>query len=310
MYKYILKRLLLIIPTILGVVLIIQCIMMLTPSSPASIILTGNVTQEQIDALDHELGYDQPMIVQFFRFLKDIVLHFDFGDSYRTGKPVILEIVKRFPVTICLALCSMALSALIGISLGILSAVKQYSLLDTASTVACMLLAAIPAFWLGMLMILYFGLKLGWLPVMGVKTWTGYILPTITLSLVSGAGIMRLMRTTMLETIRADYVRTSRAKGVKESFIIWKDALSNALLPVVTVLGTNFGTLLGGAVVCETVFTIPGLGSYLVDAIRQKDVPVVRGCTLFIAAMFCIVVLLVDILYAYIDPRVKAKYTK
>ena len=310
MGKYVIKRILLIIPILLGVSFIIYWVMAHTPSDPASIILSGNVTQEQIDALNHELGYDQPVLVQYFNFVKNVFLPFDFGNSYRTGKPVIQEIMLRFPTTVKLAVSSMVLSALIGISLGVLSAVKQYSILDTCLTIICMLSAAIPAFWLGMLLILKFGLELGWLPVMGVDTWTGYILPSVTLSLVSGAGIMRLMRTTMLETIRADYVRTARAKGAKESTVIWKHALNNALLPVITVLGNNFGTLLGGAVVCETVFTIPGLGSYLVSAIRQKDVPVVTGCTLFIAAMFCVVVLLVDILYAFIDPRVKAKYSK
>ena len=310
MLKYITKRVLLIIPILLGVVFIIFLIMSLTPGDPASIILSGNVTQEQIDALNHELGYDQPVLVQFFNFVKNIVLHFDFGTSYQIRQPVINEIMNRFPTTLKLALSSMVLSALIGISLGVLSAVKQYSLIDTASTVVCMLLAAIPAFWLGMIMILYFGLKLGWVPVMGVDTWKGYILPTITLALVHGAALMRLMRTTMLETIRADYIRTARAKGAKERAIIWGHALKNALLPVVTVMGSNFGALLGGAVVCETVFTIPGLGSYLVSAIRQKDTPVATGCTLFIAAMFCIVVLLVDLLYAVIDPRIKAKYSK
>lgn len=310
MVKYIIKRILLIIPILLGVTFIIYLIMSQTPGDPASIILSGNVTQEQIDALNHELGYDQPVLVQYFNFVKGVVLHFDFGTSYRTSNPVIQEIMKRFPTTIRLAITSMIMSALMGILLGVVSAVKQYSLLDTCLTVVCMLLAAIPAFWLGMLLIRKFGLDLGWFPVMGVESWKGYVLPAITLSLVSGAGIMRLMRTTMLETIRADYIRTARAKGAKESTVIWKHALNNALLPVITVLGNNFGTLLGGAVVCETVFTIPGLGSYLVSAIRQKDVPVVTGCTLFIAAMFCIVVLVVDILYAFIDPRVKAKYSK
>lgn len=310
MVKYIIKRILLIIPILLGVTFIIYLIMSQTPGDPASIILSGNVTQEQIDALNHELGYDQPVLVQYFNFVKGVVLHFDFGTSYRTSNPVIQEIMKRFPTTIRLAITSMIMSALMGILLGVVSAVKQYSILDTCLTVVCMLLAAIPAFWLGMLLIRKFGLDLGWFPVMGVESWKGYVLPAITLSLVSGAGIMRLMRTTMLETIRADYIRTARAKGAKESTVIWKHALNNALLPVITVLGNNFGTLLGGAVVCETVFTIPGLGSYLVSAIRQKDVPVVTGCTLFIAAMFCIVVLVVDILYAFIDPRVKAKYSK
>lgn len=310
MLNYALKRILLIIPTLLGVVLIIFLIMSLTPGDPASIILSGNVTQEQIDALNHELGYDQPVVVQFGNFVKNIVLHFDFGTSYQTKKPVINEILKRFPTTVTLAVSAMIMSALIGISLGVLSAVKQYSLLDTSMTVACMLLAAIPAFWLGMVMILNFGLKMKILPVMGVSTWKGFVMPTITLSLVQGSAIMRLMRTTMLETIRADYIRTARAKGAPERSVIWSHALNNALLPVITVIGSNFGALLGGAVVCETVFTIPGLGSYLVNAIRMKDTPVATGCTLFIAAMFCFVVLLVDILYAFIDPRVKAKYTK
>ena len=263
---------------------------------------------EDIAALNHKLGADLPFFQQFFNYLKNIVLHFDFGTSYRTGKPVFDSIMARFPCTFWLALTSTVLGCGLGIVLGIISAVKQYSWLDNALTTLAMFFSAMPGFWLGLMLMILFALKLGWLPFSGVDTWKGYVLPTITLALGSAASDMRLTRSTMLETIRQDYIRTARSKGVPEKKVVWKHALRNALLPVVTSMGMGFGSSLGGAVICETVFGMPGLGMLIVSSIRQKDTPVVLAATLFLAALFCIVMLVVDILYAYIDPRIQALY--
>ena len=284
--------------------------MSLTPGDPGTLILGMTADKADIAKLNAEFGYDQPFFIRFVNYLKDIFLHFDFGDSYRTRTPVFDEILVRFPNTFYLAVTSMVLSSILGISMGILSAVKQYSFIDNFFTVLAMFFASIPGFWFGLMLMLIFSLKLGWLPSNGVDTWKHFVLPSITLALGGSAGLLRLTRSTMLETIRQDYIRTARSKGASERIVIWKHALKNALLPVITSLGMNFGASLGGAIIIEIVFGMPGLGTYIVTSIRQKDVPAVLASTLLLAVLFCIIMLVVDLLYAFIDPRIKAKYAK
>ena len=284
--------------------------MYFTPGSPGELLAGTSQDQVVIDQINHELGFDLPYHVRYFNFLKGIVTKFDFGTSYVSQRPVLSEIMTRFPRTLTLAFFSMISTAIVGISIGILSAVKQYSLIDYSSTVVSMFFSSMPSFWIGMMLLLWVAMNFTWFPINGVTTWRGYILPCIALTFCNAAPLMRLTRSAMLETIRSDYIRTARAKGALEKRVIWKHALKNALLPVVTNIGNNFRALLGGSVITETVFVIPGLGSYVISAIRSKDVPVVMGCTLFMSATFLIVILLTDILYAYIDPRVKAKYMK
>jgi len=284
--------------------------MSLTPGDPGTLILGMTADKEDIAALNRELGYDQPFLVRFANYLKDIVLHFDFGNSYRTRTPVFNEIFQRFPNTLYLAAGSMALSSILGISLGIMSAVRQYSFIDSFFTVMAMFFAAIPGFWFGLMLMMLFALKLGWLPSSGVDSWRSFVLPTITLAAGGAAGLMRLTRSTMLETVRQDYIRTARAKGASERVVIWKHALKNALLPVITSLGMSFGASLGGAIIVETVFGMPGLGTYIVTSIRQKDVPAVLAATLLLSVLFCIIMLVVDLLYAFINPRIKARYAR
>lgn len=310
MWKFIVKRVLLMIPIILGVTLVVFTIMYFTPGSPGELLAGTSQDQVVIDQINHELGFDLPYHVRYFNFLKGIVTKFDFGTSYVSQRPVLSEIMTRFPRTLTLAFFSMISTAIVGISIGILSAVKQYSLIDYSSTVVSMFFSSMPSFWIGMMLLLWVAMNFTWFPINGVTTWRGYILPCIALTFCNAAPLMRLTRSAMLETIRSDYIRTARAKGALEKRVIWKHALKNALLPVVTNIGNNFRALLGGSVITETVFVIPGLGSYVISAIRSKDVPVVMGCTLFMSATFLIVILLTDILYAYIDPRVKAKYMK
>ena len=308
MYKYVTKRILLTIPVLFGAIFLVFAIMQLTPGDPATLILGMTASPEDIAALNHRLGADQPFFQQFFNYVKDIVTKFDFGESYRSGKPVFDSILARFPTTFWLALWSMVASSVIGIVLGIVSAVKQYSATDNILTTLAMLFSAVPGFWLGLMLMVVFALNLGWLPFGGVDSWKGYVLPVATLSLGGAASVMRLTRSTMLETIRQDYIRTARSKGAPENKVIFKHALKNALLPVITSMGMNFGGSLGGAVIVETVFGMPGVGMLIVESIRQKDTPVVMAATLFLAALFCLVMLVVDILYAYIDPRIKARY--
>lgn len=309
MKRYVAKRLLVLIPVILGVTFIIFSIMALTPSSPGRLMLGLQASEEDVAALNHELGYDRPFLTRFVNYVKD-ALTGDFGKSYLTDRPVVEEISNRFPTTLKLAILAVITSILIGVPLGILSAVKQYSALDLISTVTAMFMASVPGFWLGLMMMLLFSLRLGWLPVSGAGTWAHYVLPTLTLAIPSSASLLRLTRSTMLETIRQDYIRTARAKGVKEGRVIFHHALKNALLPLITSVGMNFGGLLGGTVLIESVFSFPGLGSRMLEAIRDKDIPMVTGCTVFLAVLFCLIMLAVDLLYAYVDPRVKAKYSK
>lgn len=307
MYKYAIKRLIATIPILFCIIFIIFTIMSLTPGDPARLILGDFASKESVDQLNHKLGYDQPFLIRFGTYLGSVA-HFDFGNSYRTGDSVVSEIVLRFPHTLALTVASVLVCSLMGIALGILAAVKQYSLADNTSTVLALFFASVPGFWLGMMLVYLFSLKLGWFPTNGVDSWKSYVLPTITLSLSGVGALLRLTRSTMLETIRQDYIRTAKAKGVPKNIVIWKHALKNALLPVVTIIGMSFGGLLGGTVVVENIFSIPGIGSLLVNAIRMKDIPIVMGCTIFLSALFCLIMLAVDILYAYIDPRIKAKY--
>lgn len=310
MLKFTLKRLLLTVPVLFGTVFLVFAIMSLTPGDPGTLILGVTAKPEDIARLNEEFGYDQPFLMRFFSYVKGIVTQFDFGNSYRTRTPVFNEIMVRFPITLRLAIASMVFSSLLGISLGIVSAVRQYSYLDNFLTILAMFFASIPGFWFGLMLMLFFSIYLGWLPVSGIDTWKHYILPTATLVFGGAAGLLRLTRSTMLETIRQDYIRTARSKGASERTVIWRHALKNALLPVVTSLGMGFGASLGGAIIIETVFGMPGLGTHIVTAIRQKDVPVVLASSLFLALLFCLIMLVVDILYAFIDPRIKSRFAK
>ena len=296
MGKFILKRLLYMIPVLLGVAFLVFAILSLTPGDPGTIILGITAKPEDIASLNEQFGYNKPFLIRFFSYIKDIVLHFNLGVSYQTREPVINDIMAKFPNTLKLTIFSMSLSAIIGISFGIISAVKQYSALDHICVVTALVFACIPGFWLGLMLMMLFSLN--------------FILPTLTVSMTSAAGLLRLTRSAMLETIRQEYIRTAKAKGASKKRIIIKHALRNALMPVVTTLGTSFGASLGGAIIAETVFAMPGMGTLITTAIRQKDIPMVMGSTLFLAVLFSLIILLVDILYAVIDPRIMDKYKK
>lgn len=310
MGKFVLKRLLYMIPVLLGVAFLVFAILSLTPGDPGTIILGITAKPEDIASLNEQFGYNKPFLIRFFSYIKDILFHFSLGESYQTREPVINDIMARFPNTLKLTIFSMSLSAVIGISLGIVSAVKQYSALDHICVITALVFACIPGFWLGLMLMMLFSLKLGWLPSYGAESLRHFILPTLTVSMTSAAGLLRLTRSAMLETIRQEYIRTAKAKGASKKRIIVKHALRNALMPVVTTLGTSFGASLGGAIIAETVFAMPGMGTLITTAIRQKDIPMVMGATLFLAVLFSLIILLVDILYAVIDPRIMDKYKK
>lgn len=304
MLKYISKRIIYLIPVLIGIVFLVFTIMYFSPGDPAKLILGDRAPEEQVAALRHELGLDLPYYQQLFNYIKNAI-HGDFGNSYQLRMPVWDIIKLRFPLTLQLTTFTMLIAVLIGVPVGILSAVKQYSVIDAFSVIFALLMASIPAFWLGMLLMLLFSLNLGWLPSSGYEGVKWLILPSITLGFINCATIMRMTRSSMLEVVRQDFIRTARAKGATEKRVVFRHALKNAIIPVITVVGTAFGSSLGGAVVTETVFGLPGMGTQIITAIRQKDNPVVLASVIVIALAFSLVSLIVDILYTYVDPRIR-----
>lgn len=308
MSRYIYKRLLLMIPVVIMVAVLIFTIMYFTPGDPAIIILGPNASLEQLAAKRAELGIDQPYLVQLWNYLKNVFIRFDFGNSFINGRSVSSQIMERFPRTLMIAALSVLLSIVAGVPLGIVASVHQYTWKDNASMFAALIAASMPGFWIAQMMSLLFALKLGWLPATGIDSWKCYILPVVANAIGGIAAMARQTRSSMLEVIREDYITTARAKGQIERKVIYHHALRNALIPIVTCAGGAFGFQLGGALVVETVFSIPGLGKYMMDAINQRDYPSIRGTVIFLAIAFSIVMLVVDIMYAFIDPRIKGQY--
>lgn len=310
MGKYILKRLFMLVPVILGVVLIVFTILHLSPNDPIRTILGDMASQEEVDAMREEVGLNDPLPVQFFDYVKKIVTKFDFGFSWVNRHDVVDEISERFPITVQLAILCTLVAGLIGVPLGIICAVKQYSFLDNICMVVALIFLAIPGFWMALMLIVQFSLKWRLFPASGFYGVEYMVLPVLSEGLSCVAGILRTTRSNMLEVIRQDYIRTARAKGLSESTVIIKHALRNALIPVVTLMGMQFGKMLGGVFVLETVFAIPGLGKMLVDACSVKNIPVVQGGVIFIAVIYGVVNLLVDLVYGLVDPRIFAAFKK
>jgi len=296
------------IPVVIMVAVLIFTIMYFTPGDPAIIILGPNASLEQLAAKRVELGIDQPYLVQLLNYLKNVFIRFDFGNSFINGRSVSAQIMERFPRTFMIATFSVLLSVAAGVPLGIIAAVNQYSWKDNASMFAALIAASMPGFWIAQMMSLLFALKLGWLPATGIDSWKCYILPVVANAIGGVAQMARQTRSSMLEVIREDYITTARSKGQVEHKVVYHHALRNALIPIVTCAGGAFGFQLGGALVVETVFSIPGLGKYMMDAISMRDYPAIRGTVIFLAIAFSVVMLAVDILYAFIDPRIKGQY--
>lgn len=307
MWRYFLKRLLYVIPVMIFCSFAVFGIMNIKPGDPGRTALGVKATQEAVDAYNHDLGLDRPLLVRYGDYMLNL-LKGDFGRSYVGGKEIWPQIKELFPNTVRLSILSIIFSLIVGIPLGVLSAVKQYSFADRLSSIIAMVLACIPSFWLCLLLMMAFAVKLKWLPAFGLKGWKCYILPIIALSSNTIGTIIRLTRSTMLEEIRKDYVRTARSKGAKERTVIYSHALMNSLIPVVTSLGSKFTGLIGGSVFVEGVFAIPGLGRLIITAINNNDTPTVVGCVVLISCCSVLINLGVDIIYAFLDPRIKAKY--
>ena len=309
MNKYIAKRLVMMIPIVLGVTFLVFFIMSLLPGDPGRMILGMGATAEDVALYNHKLGVDRPFLVRLFSYIGNLQQG-DFGISYRSMRPVSEEIAACFPYTIKLAVAGSIVAYLIGIPLGLFSAIHQNSPLDLGGTVVAMLLASIPQFWLGLMMILLFSMHWRILPTSGIGSFRNYIMPVLVVALPEAAITSRLTRTSMLDCISQDYVRTARAKGLTRAKVIWKHTFKNALLPTISTLITSFGVSLGGTVVVENIFSIPGIGNLLLTAIKAKDVPIVMACTILLSLIYCIFILIADIAVACIDPRIRQIYLK
>lgn len=309
MGKYIVKRILLMIPVIIGVVILVFSLMQLSPGDPAEVILGATASDEQINALRDEMGLNDPYIVQLGRYMKDVFLRFDFGTSYISNVSISTELAQRFPKTLIFAVSGMVLSLLIGIPLGVNAAVHQNSVADYGSMTLALIGTSLPGFWFSLVLILLFSGKLGWLPAYGTGGIKYWILPIVSTAFAGITTMARQMRSGMLEVIHSDYITMAKAKGVKKRSVIYRHALPNALIPVITVASMSFGTSLGGTLIAETIFAIPGVGVYIVNAVNNRDYPVVQGGVILLAVAFSIIMLLCDLLIAVIDPRVKAQIT-
>lgn len=308
MFQYIVKRILWLFPILLGVSFIVFTIMYLSPGDPVTMVLGEGATPEQYEAMRVQMGLDRSFIEQFFHYIKNVVIEFDLGRSYVSGRVVMDEILVRLPNTIKLSVWSVLFASLIGIPLGVISASRPYSKVDNFVMFLSLVGVSMPTFWQALLLIILFTSTLGWLPASGFDTWQQMIMSVFALASSSIGTIARITRSSMMDVLDQDYIRTAKAKGVNGSKVTFHHALRNALIPVVTVIGLQFGALLGGAVLTETVFSINGIGTLMVNAIRTRDTMIVQGGVLFIAFIFTMVNLCVDILYAYIDPRIKTSY--
>ncbi len=307
MLKYIGRRLLMMIPVLLGVILVVFSLMYITPGDPVDSLLGDSATPEAREALREELGLNGGYFQRLYNYITRL-LRGDMGLCYATKQNVFDRIKQTFPNTVKLASISVGLAVVIGLSFGIISAVKQYSIFDNVAMWVSMILNAMPTFWEGLLLMLLFCIRLKWFPASGFSTVKQMILPAFTLCTHSAAAITRMTRSSMLEVIRQDYISTARAKGQTEWNITMKHALKNALIPVITTIGIQFGHLLGGAVLVESIFAISGVGKMMVEAIKARNHPVVQGGVLVIALAFSLVNLGVDILYAFVDPRIRSQY--
>lgn len=311
MWRYVARKALAAVPVLLGATLLAFLILRLSPGDPARLIAGEGAFEEDVQLIRRKLGLDQPFAVQYARFLVSI-LKGEFGRSIRTGRPVRVELAARFPYTMELATTSLLLSVAIGVTAGIVAAVKPNTPYDYGATLSALAGISAPTFWLGLLLMLLFSYHLGWLPASGrggpawtLAGWKSLIMPAIALGTPSAAIIARLTRSSLLEVLRQDYVRTARSKGLVERLVIVRHALRNALIPVVTVVGLRLGGLLGGAVITEQVFAWPGIGTMIVTAIATRDYPTVQGAILVTSFVFVSVNLGVDLLYALVDPRIR-----
>ena len=307
MTKYIFRRIGLMIPVIFGVLVIVFIINRMA-GDPVVMLIGSDATEEEYASERERLGLDKPVPVQFYEYVKGVVTRFDLGTSFVSRRPVSEQILVRFPTTLRLALISLCISSVLGIAFGVVCAINQNTKADYIVSLLAMIVASLPNFWFALMMILFFAVNLGILPATGLDEWKGWVLPAVVLGLGPISNLCRTTRSSMLEVIRQDYIRTAKSKGISDNKVIFKHTLKNALFPVITVFGLMASLNIGGQVVVETIFTIPGIGSYMMTSITNKDYPVVQGTVIVLSLMVCVINLLVDIAYGFADPRIRLGY--
>jgi len=310
MLRYIIKRLLLVIPTLIGITIVVQIFIVITPGDPARQLAGGSeATLEEVEAMREKLGLNDPFIVRYFHYMQSLFKG-DFGTSYFTKQPVLKEALGFFPYTLKLVFTSLILAIVIGIPLGIFAATNQFTWKDNAAIFISLICVSMPGFWLALMLIQLFSVKLGLLPTSGIDKWQGWILPVVTTALSYAASIARQMRSNLLEVIRQDYITTARAKGQTEIKVLYKHALKNAVIPIIMTVGSIFGMAMGGSMISEQIFGIPGLGWYALKGLNNRDYPVIQNNVLFLSTLFCIILLLTDVMFAVVDPRIRAQYAR
>jgi len=307
MLRFIGKRLLMMIPIMLGIILVVQIFITITPGDPVRLMSGDLLSEEEMEELRVQLGLRDPFFVRYVNYIKNI-LRGDFGTSYRTHRPVLTEIMSRFPYSLLLVSVSLALALAIGIPIGIYAATHQYSWKDNLSIIAALFCVSMPSFWFALMLIQLFAVKLRIFPPSGVDRWIGWVLPSVTLALEYCATIARQTRSNMLEVIRQDYITTARAKGLAERKVRYRHALKNAIIPVIMIVGQIFGRALGGSMIFEVIFSIPGLGAYTISALQNRDYPVIMSSVLILSTLFAVVLLIVDVIFALVDPRIRSQY--
>lgn len=309
MAKYIIKRLLITIPIIVLVTVFVFTLLYFTPGDPATIILGETATTEELQSMREYLGVNQPYIVQLGNYLKSLFIDFDLGESWIYKTNVTFELVNRMPRTTAICIYSVVIGAVLGIPLGVLAATHQNGMADKIVLTVSSIMTCVPNYCIALVLILVFALNLGWLPAYGVDDGLkSYILPCVSIMIGGFSGMARQMRSSMLEVIRSDYVTSARAQGFSRNVVYYCHALPNALIPIITMMGTQFAAGLGGTMILETIFSIPGVGLYISGAITKRDRPAIIGSTVFLAILFCLIMLAVDIVYALVDPRIRAQY--
>lgn len=307
MLKYILKRLLLIIPVVIGITLFIYLLLDIGMGDPTALILGPDASEEQIAALRIELGLDKSVFSRYFNYMYNAIQG-DLGNSWYNSRPVIDEFLLRLPNTLALAFSALGITIVIGLTFGTLAAIRQNRPIDGITLIFALLFASMPSFWFGLILQIIFCLELQWLPPMGSGTFKHMILPATTLALGTIASQVRMTRSSILDVVNMNYIRTARAKGAGEFRVVFRHVIRNALMPVVTNWGLTFATAFGGTIISETVFSVPGISTFLINAVKVRDIPIVMGTVIIVSVIVALINLIIDIIYAFIDPRVKAGY--
>ena len=309
MGKYVLKRIIIMIPILICICFIVQILIAIAPGDPARSMVGPEAEEWEYEAIREQLGLNKPMLVRYWDFMKGVFTG-NLGVSFFTKRPVWDDLMTRFPYTVMIATLSVLLAVVVGIPLGIFAATNQFTWKDSFSVLLSLITVSMPSFWFALLLVQFFSVKLRILPVSGIATWKGYILPVASIALGYAASIMRQMRSNMLEVIRQDYIVTARAKGLNERKVLYKHALKNALIPVVMTIGVFYGMALGGALIAETIYSLPGLGSYTLSGLSNRDYPIIQGSVLFMSVIFVVIMLLIDVAFSFIDPRIRSQYVR